>query len=340
MLKMDIELFDYRLPQSFIAQHPLKKGDNSKLLLLDRKQGSIRHDIFFNLGDYLREGDLLVINESKVSKCRLFGKKRKTGARIECFVLGKTGADTHEVLLRPAKRLKNGDEVDIGEYFFTVISKYDNGRALIRFNKPTEEIFKTYGKIPLPPYIKTKEINEDRYQTVYAADEGSTAAPTAGLHFTPQMMKLLEKKGIRFARLSLDIGPGTFRPVLSRHVEDHVMHEEYYNIDDSQAKIISNAKAKGNRIIAVGTTSARVLETIMGKYGEIKKSSGYTGIYIYPPYKFRAIDCIITNFHLPKSTLLIMISAFAGRKNIMKAYSEAINKNYRFYSFGDCMFIG
>jgi S-adenosylmethionine:tRNA ribosyltransferase-isomerase len=336
---MDIELFDYVLPESYIAQYPLKKRDHSKLMILDRSSGSIAHDVFYDLDNYLRSGDILVINESRVTKCRLYGIKRSTGARIECFVLEKKGKFDFEVLLKPAKRLNIKDIVDIDGYFFEVISKFNYGRALVRFNRPAEDIFNNCGVMPIPPYIKSEDFNKDLYQTVYARREGSTASPTAGLHFTGEMIGRLKKKGIRFASLVLHIGPGTFRPVSSKRVEDHIMHREYYSIDSSQARMIKEAKDAGNRIIAVGTTSSRVLETIMKEYGVIKGSSGYTDIYIYPPYKFRAVDCIITNFHLPRSTLLIMVSAFAGRENIMKAYSEAIKLNYKFYSFGDCMFI-
>jgi len=307
---MNIELFDYDLPESYIAQYPLKKRDHSKLMIFDRSSGRIINDVL-----------------------------RSTGARIECFVLEKKGKFDFEVLLRPSKRLKIKDIVDIDGYFFEVISKFKYGRALVRFNKPAENIFDECGVIPIPPYIKAEDFNKDLYQTVYARREGSTASPTAGLHFTEKMIEGLKEKGIRFASLVLHIGPGTFRPVSSEKVEDHTMHREYYIIDESQARMIREAKYSGNRVIAVGTTSSRVLETLMKEYGTIKGSSGYTDIYIYPPYKFRAVDCMITNFHLPRSTLLIMVSAFAGRENIMKAYSEAIKLNYRFYSFGDCMFI-
>jgi S-adenosylmethionine:tRNA ribosyltransferase-isomerase len=336
---MNIELFDYALPKSYIAQYPLEKRDHSKLLIMDRSSGKIVHDVFFNLDNYLQCGDILVINESRVTKCRLFGIKRSTGARIECFVLDKKDNYDFEVLLRPAKRLKNTDIVDIDGYFFEVISKFRGGRAIVRFNKPGEDIFKSCGVMPVPPYIKSEDFNKNLYQTVYASKEGSTASPTAGLHFTGEMIERLKKKGIRFASLVLHVGPGTFRPVSSKQIEGHIMHSEYYSIESSQAELISKAKRTGERIIAVGTTSARVLETLMQKYGIIRGSSGYTDTYIYPPYKFRAVDCMITNFHLPRSTLIIMVSAFAGRENIMKAYSEAIKCNYRFYSFGDCMFI-
>jgi len=336
---MKIELFDYMLPQSFIAQHPLENRDNSKLLILDQCQGRISHDIFFNLGDYLHEGDVLVVNESRVRKCRLFGIKENTGASIECFVLEKLKLNDYQVLLRPSKRLKPGDRVAIGRYYFEVISKQDHGKAAVRFNAPAVRIFEEFGEIPLPPYIKGRDFKDSRYQTIYAADEGSAAAPTAGLHFTEKLMDSLKDKGIIFARLQLNIGLDTFRPISVPDIEDHQMHREYYCIDNTQAEIINRAKRSGGRIIAVGTTTVRVLETLMKKYGKIKKSSGYTGIYIYPPFKFKIVDSIITNFHLPRSTLLVMVSAFTGRERLLQAYEEAKENNYRFYSFGDCMLI-
>jgi len=336
---MDTRLFDYKLPEELIAQEPAKKRDHSRLLVLDRDGGSIKHDFFYNLKNYLKKGDVLVINRSRVVKCRLMGKKEKTGATIECFVLGKNSGGSYDVLLKPSKRLKEGDRVFLDDDFFTVLKKYENGRAAVSFSNPVEKIFEEKGRVPLPPYIKSEDIDADRYQTVYADDGGSRAAPTAGLHFTDVMIGELKKSGIIFASLSLDIGLGTFRPVTAEKIEDHTMHEEDYSLDRSQADIIEKARLDGRRIIAVGTTSARVLETVMDKYGMIKESSGRTGIYIYPPYSFQAVDAMITNFHLPRSTLLIMVSALAGRENILKAYKEAIDKKYRFYSLGDCMLI-
>lgn len=336
---MDIKLFDYKLPQDKIAQKPLKKRDHSKLLILDRNSGSISHDYFYKLGEYLRKGDVLVINRSKVTKCRLFGVKETTGARIECFVLKKNNQGKYNVLLKPSKRLRPGDRVIVGKDTFVVLEKYDNGKALVDFSKPVEKFLKEYGEMPLPPYIKSRDFEDERYQTVYAEKEGSAAAPTAGLHFTSMMIKRLKKIGITIASLYLDIGLDTFRPVSADNIEEHDIHEEYYEVKESEAGIIEKARKSGRRIIAVGTTSTRVLETIMQKYGKIRQDSGFTGIYIYPPYRFRAIDAMITNFHLPRSTLLLMVSAFAGRENILEAYSEAVKKDYRFYSFGDCMLI-
>jgi S-adenosylmethionine:tRNA ribosyltransferase-isomerase len=336
---MDIKLFDYSLPQELIAQKPLNQRDNSRLLVLGRRDGSIKHDHFYNLGNYLKKGDVLVINKSRVNNCRLFGKKEKTGAAIECFVLGRLNGKNHEVLLRPSKRLKEGDRVYIGEDYFQVKEKREQGKAIVDFSKPVGEIFEKSGEVPLPPYIKSRNIDGERYQTVYAEREGSTAAPTAGLHFTPELMDRLKDNGIIFASLFLDIGLDTFRPVSADTIEDHKMHEEHYSIEEDQARIIDGARKEGRRVIAVGTTSTRVLETVIQEHGKIRQSSGSTGIYIYPPYKFKAIDGMITNFHLPRSTLLLMVSAFAGRENILDAYKNAKEKKYRFYSFGDCMFI-
>ncbi|MEA2015207.1 MAG: tRNA preQ1(34) S-adenosylmethionine ribosyltransferase-isomerase QueA [Actinomycetota bacterium] len=336
---MKIELFDYGLPKNFIAQKPLKKRDESRLLVLDKKNGRIKHDIFLNLLSYLKKGDVLVINESRVRRCRLKGKKEKTGANIECFVLNKIGDNNYMVLLKPSKRLKPSDSVLLGEHHFTVKSKFGYGRAVVEFDLPVEEIFDRYGEVPLPPYIKNTGIREDSYQTVYAAKRGSSASPTAGLHFSKSLIRKLERKGIVFARLNLSIGIDTFRPISTENIEEHKMHSEYYSIDECEAEKIRHAKKSGNRIVAVGTTVVRVLETLMLRHKKIMGDSGSTGIYIYPGFKFRGVDWIITNFHLPKSTLLVMISAFAGRKNILKAYEMAKNKGYRFFSFGDCMLI-
>lgn len=336
-------LFDYKLPREYIAQKPLPLRDHSKMMVLNRKTDSINHDHFFNIGKYLYPGDVLVINESRVNKCRFFGKKEFTGAEIECFVLRKAGSNDknkeYEVLLRPSKRLKDGDRVLLGDHFLKVISKSEYGKAIVSFDCPVSEIFNDMGEIPLPPYIKVRDFEEDRYQTVYADRGDSTAAPTAGLHFTKELMRSLKEKKIIFAKIILDIGLDTFRPISVPDIRDHRIHEEYYYIGATQAEIINKAKQSGSRIIAVGTTSARVLETLMEKYGKVTGSSGYTGIYIYPPYGFKAVDSIITNFHLPRSTLLVMVSAFAGRRKILDSYEEAKKNDYRFYSFGDCMLI-
>ena len=336
---MKTELFDYKLPASFIAQKPLPLRDHSKMMVLDRKSGKISHDLFYNLGNYVNQGDVLVVNESRVRKCRLFGIKENTGAQVECFVLEKITPNDYEVLLRPSKRLRRGDRVAIGKYCFEVILKLNYGNAVVRFSAPAVEIFEEYGEIPLPPYIKGRDFEGSRYQTIYAADEGSAAAPTAGLHFTRELMDSLKSKGIIFARVLLNIGLDTFRPISVPDIKDHRMHSEFYHIEKPQASLIDEARKSGNKIIAVGTTTVRVLETLMQKYGKINEDSGSTDIYIYPPFEFKIVDSMITNFHLPRSTLLVMVSAFAGRDKVLRSYEEAKKKNYRFYSFGDCMLI-
>lgn len=336
---MKTELFDYKLPASFIAQKPLPLRDHSKMMVLDRKSGKISHDLFYNLGNYVNQGDVLVVNESRVRKCRLFGIKENTGAQVECFVLEKITPNDYEVLLRPSKRLRRGDRVAIGKYCFEVILKLNYGNAVVRFSAPAVEIFEEYGEIPLPPYIKGRDFEGSRYQTIYAADEGSAAAPTAGLHFTRELMDSLKSKGIIFARVLLNIGLDTFRPISVPDIKDHRMHSEFYHIEKPQASLIDEARKSGNKIIAVGTTTVRVLETLMQKYGKINEDSGSTDIYIYPPFEFKIVDSMITNFHLPRSTLLVMVSAFAGRDKVLRSYEEAKKKNYRFYSFGDCMLV-
>jgi len=341
---MKTKLFDYKLPESFIAQKPLPLRDHSKMMVLDRKSDTIIHDNFFNISKYLRPGDVLVINESRVNRCRIFGKKESTGARIECFVLKKVDISSedskYEVLLKPSKRLKTGNRVALGDHFLEILSKGEYGKAIVAFSCGINEIFDSIGQLPLPPYIKGRDFDEDRYQTVYASKGGSAAAPTAGLHFTKELISSLKEKGIKFAKIILDIGLDTFRPISAQDIREHRMHEEYYYIDSTEAEVIEHGMQRpGSRIIAVGTTAARVLETFMQKYGKVREGSGYTGIYIYPPYEFKAVDCMITNFHLPRSSLLVMVSAFAGRERIMRSYDEAKEKNYRFYSFGDCMLI-
>lgn len=336
---MKIELFYYRLPKKFIAQRPLQRRDYSKLLVLDRHTGDIKHDIFYNILNYFDNGDVLVVNESKVTRCRLPGKKEKTGANIECFVLNKIKDNQYLALLKPSKRLNTSDKVIIGKYYFLVISRLDYGEAIVEFNTPAEKIFNEYGRIPIPPYIKCNDIDESRYQTIYAEREGSSAAPTAGLHFSENLIKEIKNKGVVLAKVGLNIGLDTFRPISSNEIEEHKMHSEYYYIRESEAKKINRAKEMGKKIIAVGTTAVRVLETLISRYGKITGDRGVTDIYIYPGFNFKAVDRMITNFHLPRSTLIVMVSAFAGRENILNAYEQAKKNNYRFYSFGDCMLI-
>ena len=336
---MKLDLFYYDLPEKFIAQEPLEQRDKSKLMILNRKTGEISHDVFYNISRYLKKDDVLVLNESKVTKCRLLGVKENTGAKIEVFVLRKIKGEKYLVLVKPSKKLSVSSKVNIGNYYFSVTEKLGYGKAVVEFDAPLNEIINKYGKVPLPPYIKNENISEERYQTIYARVNGSAAAPTAGFHFTYKLIKELKKSGINFAKLRLDIGLDTFRPIVEDDVEEHVIHNEYYCLSDSEAKKISRSRQNGGRIIAVGTTSTRVLETVFSKKGKISGDKGNTELYIYPGYKFKAIDAMITNFHLPYSTLLVMVSAFAGRENIIKAYEEAKKNNYRFFSFGDCMLI-
>lgn len=336
---MKLDLFYYDLPEKFIAQEPLDQRDKSKLMILNRKTGKISHDVFYNISKYLKKDDVLVLNESKVTKCRLIGLKENTGAKIEVFVLRKIKGEKYLVLVKPSKKLSVSTKVNIGNYYFSVSEKLDYGKAVVEFNASLDEIIDKYGKVPLPPYIKNENISEKRYQTIYARVNGSAAAPTAGFHFTGKLIEDLKKNGINFARLRLDIGLDTFRPIVENNVEEHVIHKEYYSLSDSEAKKINQSVQNNARVIAVGTTSTRVLETVFLKKGKISGDKGNTGLYIYPGYEFKAVDAMITNFHLPYSTLLVMVSAFAGRENIIKAYEEAKKNNYRFFSFGDCMLI-
>jgi S-adenosylmethionine:tRNA ribosyltransferase-isomerase len=339
---MDLKLFNYTLPKRLIAQTPLIKRDSSRLLILDKKSGGIKHDFFYNIADYLDSKDVLVINDSKVINARIFGTKEETGAKIECFILEKNNNNNFIALLRPSKKIKTGNRVFLNKDesdYFEVAEKLLEGKALINFNICPAKVFEKYGQVPLPPYIKSRNFDNSFYQTVYARKEGSTAAPTAGLHFTKELIKKLKEKGVIFAKVNLEIGLDTFKPITEENIEDHKIHSEKYNFTECNAKKILDAKAAGGKVIAVGTTATRVLETVSSLYGKIKNSSGRSSLYIYPGYEFNITDSLITNFHLPKSTLLVMVSAFAGRENILNAYENAIKNNYRFYSFGDCMLI-
>ncbi len=340
---MKLDLFYYKLPQKFIAQEPLFQRDRSKLMILDKSTGQIDNDIFFNLAKYINSGDILVLNESKVTKCRFLGFKEGTGAKIECFVLKeireKGKANRYLALIKPSKKILIPTRVNIGNYFFIVKEKLGYGKAVVEFNESLAKISDEVGKVPLPPYIKNENIEESRYQTIYARVKGSTAAPTAGFHFTEQLIDKLKIVGVKFAKLRLNIGLDTFRPIVEEEIEEHKIHSEHYFLSELEARKINTARAAGGKVIAVGTTTTRVLETIMTKYGILKGDEGDAELYIYPGYKFKIINRIITNFHLPYSTLLVMVSAFAGRENILKAYEEAKINNYRFFSFGDCMLI-
>lgn len=339
---MELKLFDYKLPKNFIAQTPLIHRDKAKMLVLDKNNGNIAHDIFRNILNYVKRNDVIVINESKVINARIFGKKEITGAKIECFVLEKNKSNDFTVLLKPSKKLKVNDKVFMdceGKIYFEVKEKLAEGKALISFNCIHDKILEKYGVMPLPPYIKSRNFDDAYYQTVYAKKEGSTAAPTAGLHFTTELIRKLKEKGINFAKVNLEIGLDTFKPISEENVLEHKIHSEKYSITDGNAKKILKAKDLGGKVISVGTTTMRVLETVMSQYGNLKKSKGRTSLYIYPGYRFKIVDILITNFHLPKSTLIVMVSAFAGRENILEAYKTAIENNYRFFSFGDCMLI-
>ena len=340
---MDISLFDYDLPEELIAQTPLEKRDSSKLLIMDRNNGQLVHEHFSNIIDYLVPGDVLVLNNTKVIPARLIGEKEETKAVIELLLLKDLGNNVWECLSRPAKRLKEGTIVTFGGGLLRarVIKKLDEGLTHVEliYEGILMEILDKLGTMPLPPYIHEKLENQSRYQTVYAKVLGSSAAPTAGLHFTEDLLEKIKQKGIIVTFVTLHVGLGTFRPVEVDNILEHKMHSEYYVMNEETAQILNKAKKEGRRIIAVGTTSTRTLETIATNNKEFIATSGYTDIFIYPGYKFKAIDCLITNFHLPKSTLVMLVSALSSKEYILNAYKEAINNKYRFFSFGDAMFI-
>ena len=336
---MKTEDFDYYLPHNLIAQTPLEKRDDSRLLVLDRKTGKIEHQHFDDVLNYLNKGDTLVINDSKVLPARLYGVKEKTNAVIEILLLKNISNDTWECLAKPAKRVKDGTIISFGEGKLKakcIKSKNDGIRYLqLIYNGILYEILDELGEMPLPPYIHKKLQNKDRYQTVYAKNMGSAASPTAGLHFTNELLEKIKQKGVKIVSITLHVGLGTFRPVNVDDVTKHKMHSEFYIMSKKSAQTLNNSK----RIVSVGTTTTRTLETIKGLYGTFKECSGFTDIFIYPGYKFEAIDALITNFHLPKSTLIMLVSAFASKDKIMAAYQEAVKQEYRFFSFGDAMLI-
>lgn len=341
---MYVSDFDYDLPKELIAQTPLKVRDSSRLLVMDKTSGEIRHEHFNNIINYLHKGDVLVLNDTKVIPARLVGVKEETGAVIELLLLKDLGEDKWECLSKPAKRLKVGTIVSFGDGILKaqVVQKFDEGLTHVKliYDGILMEILDKLGSMPLPPYIHEKLEENSRYQTVYAKNLGSAAAPTAGLHFTPELLKRIENKGIQIAYVTLHVGLGTFRPVEVDNIMDHHMHSEFYVMDEETASILNKAKKEERRIITVGTTSTRTLETIAtNNNGEFKACSGNTDIFIYPGYEFKAIDCLITNFHLPKSTLVMLVSALASRENILNAYKVAVLEKYRFFSFGDAMFI-
>ena len=340
---MKLEEFDYYLPEELIAQVPIKKRDESRLMILDRKEKTIGHEIFKNIINYLEPGDCLVRNNTKVIPARLYGKK-ETGANVEFVLLKRIEGDIWESIVRPGNKLKPGTKVIFGEGLLEaeILDIMEGGTRKVKFYYEGifNEILDQIGLMPLPPYIHESLKEKDRYQTVYAKYEGSAAAPTAGLHFTPELLKQIEEKGVKIANVTLHVGIGTFRPVKEENIEEHKMHTEHFYIKQEDAEKINETKKNGKRVIAVGTTSCRVLETIADpRTGLVKPQESDTGIYIYPGYKFKCIDALITNFHLPKSTLLMLVSALADREFILKAYNQAVKEKYRFFSFGDAMLI-
>ena len=340
---MSTDDFDYELPEELIAQTPLKVRDSSRLMVLDKNTGDIEHKVFTDIMDYLEEGDTLVLNDTKVLPARLIGVKEETGAVIELLLLKNIEGDNWECLVKPARRIKVGTIVSFGngELKAECIGEYEEGIRHFHFlyEGILLEILEQLGTMPLPPYIHEKLEDQSRYQTVYAKEVGSAAAPTAGLHFTKDLLKRIEEKGVNVCYITLHVGLGTFRPVSVSNVEEHEMHSEYYSMKSDVAELLKRTRKNGKRIIAVGTTTTRTLETIMNEYGEFRECSGWTKIFIYPGYSFQAIDALITNFHLPKSTLVMLVSAFAGKEKILNAYKIAVEEKYRFFSFGDAMFI-
>lgn len=340
---MKVEDFDYDLNENLIAQTPIKDRDTSKLLVLDKKTGEIEHKHFYDIIDYLEKGDTLVLNDTKVLPARLLGEKTDTHAVIEILLLKDLGEDVWECLVKPARRIKVGTIVTFGQGELKAECVKEDNEGIRHFKLIYSgillEILEHLGTMPLPPYIHEKLKDQSRYQTVYAKEIGSAAAPTAGLHFTKELLKKIEDKGVNIAYVTLHVGLGTFRPVSVDTIEEHKMHSEHYQMTKEVAELLTETKKNNHKIIAVGTTSTRTLETIMTKYNKFKECSGWTDIFIYPGYKFKAIDSLITNFHLPKSTLVMLVSALAGKDNIMNAYKVAQEEEYRFFSFGDAMLI-
>ena len=340
LLKSD---YYYDLPEELIAQDPLLKRTDSKLMLLNKETGEIDHKHFFDIKDYLKKGDCLVLNNTKVIPARLYGIRKDTGAVIEVLLLKRIDADTWETLVKPGKKAKKGQIIYFGDGLLTgeVVKVCEDGNRLIKFSYEGifEEILDKLGEMPLPPYITHKLEDKTRYQTVYAKYEGSAAAPTAGLHFTNELLSEIEALGVKIVFVTLHVGLGTFRPVKEDNILNHHMHTEYFQVDRDAADTINKTKAEGGRVICVGTTSCRTVESASDDCGIVHPGSGDTSIFIYPGYKFKVLDCLITNFHLPESTLIMLVSALAGRENVLNAYNIAVNEKYRFFSFGDAMFI-
>lgn len=336
--------FYYDLPEELIAQDPLEDRSGSRLLVLDKETGAIEHRMFRNIIEYLKPGDCMVINDTKVIPARLIGSKIGTDAKIEVLLLKRKENDVWETLVKPGRKAKPGTKISFGGGLLTgeVMDVVEEGNRLIHFEYEGifEEILDRLGQMPLPPYITHQLQDRDRYNTVYAVHEGSAAAPTAGLHFTPELLEEIQDKGIDIARVTLHVGLGTFRPVKVDDVTEHHMHSEFYLIDEEAAGKINRAKDNGGRVICVGTTSCRTIESAADENGRLKACSGWTEIFIYPGYRFKILDCLITNFHLPESTLIMLVSALAGKENVLEAYEEAVKERYRFFSFGDAMYIG
>ena len=340
---MKVSDFDFYLPEELIAQHPLEKRDESRLMVLDKKTGEIEHKKFYDIIDYLNNGDTLVLNNTRVMPARLIGEKENTGGKIEFLLLKRVEGDKWECLAKPGKSAREGRRFTFGNGLLKaeVIEVLENGNRIVEFYYEGifEQVLDSLGEMPLPPYIHEKLDDKERYQTVYSKEEGSAAAPTAGLHFTKDLLKKIQDKGVNIVYLTLHVGLGTFRPVKVEEIEKHNMHSEFYVLSKESADIINETKKRGNRIISVGTTSTRTLETIGDENGMVKEQSGWTNIFIYPGYKFKVVDNLITNFHLPESTLIMLVSTLAGRENVMNAYNVAVKEKYRFFSFGDAMFI-
>lgn len=337
------EDFYFDLPEELIAQDPLEDRSSSRLLVLDKETGRVEHHVFRAIIDYLQEGDCLVINDTKVIPARLIGSKIGTDAKIEVLLLKRKENDVWETLVKPGKKAKVGTRISFGDGLLVgeVVDIVEEGNRLIHFEYEGifEEILDQLGQMPLPPYITHQLEDKNRYQTVYAKHSGSAAAPTAGLHFTPELLKEIEEKGVQIAHVTLHVGLGTFRPVKVDNILEHHMHSEFYQIDEEAAEKINCAKESGHRVICVGTTSCRTIESAADKNGKLHATNGWTEIFIYPGYEFKVLDCLITNFHLPESTLVMLVSALAGREQVLSAYEEAVKEKYRFFSFGDAMFI-
>lgn len=335
--------YDYELPQELIAQDPLSKRDSSRLMVVDRRTGAVKHKIFHDILDYLHEGDCLVINNTKVIPARLMGTKEETGAAIEVLLLKRRQDNVWETLVKPGKKARPGAVISFGDGLLRgrVVDVVEEGNRLIQFEYEGifEEILDQLGQMPLPPYITHRLEDKNRYQTVYAKHDGSAAAPTAGLHFTKELLRQIQEKGVAIASVTLHVGLGTFRPVKVDNILEHHMHSEFYQIEEEDAALINETKQRGGRVISVGTTSTRTLESVADADGFLKAGSGWTDIFIYPGYSFKCVDALITNFHLPQSTLLMLVSAFSDREKILAAYQEAVKERYRFFSFGDAMFI-